>query len=801
MIRHALLATGVSAALIGLPALAVAAPPAVPGGQGLASADVAVRDASNSLAANSGALKAGAADRFQATGSTVDANGTRHVRFDRTYQGLKVLGGDVVVHNAPNGQFKEATVGLAAPLNLSVTPAVTPQRAAALAVGGFAGQPGSSAPELVVDATAGEPALSWKVTVNGKAADGGASQMNVVIDAQSGLIRNQWDSVRTFAARGTRSAGTAATNVVTASATGNGKGYHVGDVTLGVNSTGSGYELKDPSRGNGETRDALNNGDANGNTDPTVATSAAFTSTTGTFGDNTLTNRATVAVDAHYGIQWTWDYFKNVHGRNGIKGDGVGAKSYVHYYVDYDNAGWSDSCFCMIYGDGAPGSKPFTQLDVAGHEMAHGVTGATARLVYSAESGGLNEATSDIFGTLVEFYANTAADAPDYLIGEKIDIRGNGTPLRWMDDPTKDGKSHGCWSSTTKNVDVHYSSGVGNKFFYQLAVGSGSSSWGNSPVCAGAPAVTGIGNDKAGKIWYKALTTYFTSTETYGKARISTIKAANDLYGATECNAVKAAWKAVSVAAQTGEPACATAPSGAPVVTNPGSKTGTVGTAVSLQVSATDPQGDAVTFSATGLPAGLSISASGLVTGTPATAGTYNVTVTAKDPGNLAGTATFTWTISAVSGGCTAAQLIGNGGFESGTTPWTASSGVITNSASQAARTGSYKAWLDGYGSAHTDTLSQTVSIPAGCTTATFSFYLHIDTKETGSTVYDRLTVQAGTTTLATYSNVNAASGYVLKTFSLANFAGQTVTLKFTGVEDSSLATSFVIDDVSLNVG
>ncbi|MBE8470230.1 M6 family metallopeptidase [Streptomyces justiciae] len=156
---------------------------------------------------------------------------------------------------------------------------------------------------------------------------------------------------------------------------------------------------------------------------------------------------------------------------------------------------------------------------------------------------------------------------------------------------------------------------------------------------------------------------------------------------------------------------------------------------------------------------------------------------------------------------CTAAQLLGNNGFESGSTTWSASSGVITNSSSQSARSGSYYAWLDGYGSAHTDTLAQSVTIPSACTTATLSFYLHVDTAETTtSTAYDTLKVQvlnsSGTVlgTLATYSNLNAASGYTQRSFSLASYAGQTVTLKFTGTEGSTLQTSFVIDDTALNV-
>ncbi|UXY25862.1 immune inhibitor A [Streptomyces sp. HUAS TT20] len=158
-------------------------------------------------------------------------------------------------------------------------------------------------------------------------------------------------------------------------------------------------------------------------------------------------------------------------------------------------------------------------------------------------------------------------------------------------------------------------------------------------------------------------------------------------------------------------------------------------------------------------------------------------------------------------GTCTAAQLLGNSGFESGNTTWSAGSGVITNSSGESARTGSYYAWLDGYGSATTDTLSQSVTIPSGCTTAALSFYLHIDTAETTtSTAYDTLKVQvlnsSGTVlgTLATYSNLNAASGYTKRSFSLASYAGQTVTLKFTGTEGSTLQTSFVIDDTALSV-
>jgi len=174
--------------------------------------------------------------------------------------------------------------------------------------------------------------------------------------------------------------------------------------------------------------------------------------------------------------------------------------------------------------------------------------------------------------------------------------------------------------------------------------------------------------------------------------------------------------------------------------------------------------------------------------------------VTAKDAANKTGTASFSWTVGTTTG-CSGQKIV-NGGFESGSGSWTGTTGAIGqwSSQGQAAHGGTYSAWLDGYGSTHTESVAQSVSIPAGCH-ASLTFYVHIDSAETTTTTaYDKLTVTNGSATLGSYSNLNKASGYALKTIDVSSAAGSTLALKFTGTEDSSLQTSFVIDDVAVTL-
>ncbi|MER7824112.1 M28 family peptidase [Streptomyces sp. NPDC096097] len=234
-----------------------------------------------------------------------------------------------------------------------------------------------------------------------------------------------------------------------------------------------------------------------------------------------------------------------------------------------------------------------------------------------------------------------------------------------------------------------------------------------------------------------------------------------------------------------------------------GSTSATVNTAtvsgaaqtVALAVSGA-PAGVTATLSPTSVQSGSS-SALSVQVGASTAPGTYTLTVTGS--GTVSHTSTYSLTVTG-GGSCTPRQLVANGGFESGSSPWSATTGVITNQSGQAPHGGSYKAWLAGYGSTHTDSAAQTLTIPSGCSTYRLGFFLHIDTDEDENVVYDRFTVSVAGQTLETLSNLNANSGYAEKSYDLSQFAGQTVTLKFNGTEDQSLQTSFVVDDVTLQV-
>ncbi|AQS67451.1 peptidase M4 [Streptomyces pactum] len=490
-----------------------------------------MRDADAAKAETADDLGLGAKEKLVVRDVLKDRDGTVHTRYERTYDGLPVLGGDLVVttDSGKTERVVKATAKAIAPA--TVTPKIAAGKAERQAVSAAeaagAEQPEADrAPRKVIWAANGTPVLAYETVVGGLQEDGTPNELHVVTDAATGAKLHEYQAIHN----------------------GTGNTMYSGTVTLGTARSGSSYTLTDTTRGNHKTYN-LNRG--------TSGTGTLFTGSDDVWGNGSASNAETAAADAHYGAALTWDYYKNVQGRSGIRGDGVGAYSRVHYGNNYVNAFWSDGCFCMTYGDGSGNANPLTSIDVAAHEMTHGLTSNTAGLNYSGESGGLNEATSDIFGASVEFHANNSSDVGDYLIGEEIDINGDGTPLRYMDKPSRDGASKDYWYSGIGNVDVHYSSGPANHFFYLLSEGSGAKTINgvsyDSPTSDGLP-VTGIGRAKAEKIWFRALTTKFTSTTNYAGARTGTLAAAGELYGtdSAEYKAVQDAWAGINVGARSG---------------------------------------------------------------------------------------------------------------------------------------------------------------------------------------------------------------------------------------------------------
>ncbi len=314
--------------------------------------------------------------------------------------------------------------------------------------------------------------------------------------------------------------------------------------------------MSDPTRHFISTRDLAGRMDGKG---------ALYVSKDGTWGDGEnydpgrgtrSRNGQTAAVDAHYGLQSTWDFYCHVLGRDGIDGKGRAAYNLVHYASSFDNAFWDDACFCMTYGDGET-FKTVTALDVVAHEVSHGLCHATADLAYEGESGGLNEANSDIFGNLVQLYAASAggrgprvpAQGARWTIGADLETPAFPRPIRYMYKPSLDGASPDAWSPDLEDMDVHHSSGPMNRAFYFLSQGASPRKADDSYSEYLPKGMRGIGNDKALRIWWRALSTYLTPASRYLDAGRASLRAAGDLFGADsrEARAVRLAFHGINV--------------------------------------------------------------------------------------------------------------------------------------------------------------------------------------------------------------------------------------------------------------
>jgi Zn-dependent metalloprotease len=580
--------------------------------------------AADATAQTARALRLGPQEKLIPKDVVQDADGTVHTRYERTYAGLPVIGGDLVVHQRKGARTVTyaSTARLTLPTTTAKVPAATARKSAlsTAAAKGTRKAGAHAAPRQVVWMAGGRPTLAWETVVTGVQPDGSPSERHVVTDAASGATLENAEHVE--------------------SAEGN--SLYSGQVTIGSTRQDDGsYALIDPGHGGHRTLDST-----------TASGGVLFTDADDVWGDGTAADPQTAAVDAAYGAQTTWDFYSARFGRNGIADDGRGSYSRVHYEqqqgVPLANANWQDGCFCMSYGDGADGRHPVTSLDIAAHEMTHGVTSATAGLGDFGESPALNEAVSDMMAAAVEFYADNPNDVPDYTMAELDDLHGDGKPIRYMDRPSKAGVSSvgyaplDYWTPQAKSDEPHMAAGIGDHFFYLLAEGSGRKTINgvdyDSPTYGGVP-VAGIGLTGAANVMYRALTVYMTSTTDYASARTATLQAAADLYGAGSdaYEAVANSWAGVNVGTRYVNHIAVE-----PLPTEPVA----VGQPVSRQITASSSRPGALSYSAKGLPRGLSIDpATGLVTGTPDRAGDYATVVTLRDAAGDTRGLSFTWTV------------------------------------------------------------------------------------------------------------------------------------------------------------
>ncbi|TCO62376.1 M4 family metallopeptidase [Actinocrispum wychmicini] len=720
---------------------------------------LAVNAAAAVVATDKAALHASNDDQF-VQHPVISTGNMKYVPYDRTYKGMRVYGGDFVVATNLSGQVVATSVAQEQTISLaSTTPKLTAQQAQAIArteAGKTSKVDSVGGAELLTYAL-GTPRLAYEVGTTGRDSDG-PSKLSVYVDANTGQVVKTQEHVM--------------------HGDGNTAWNGPKPVHLDTTQSGSTFSLRDPAHPTEQCQDAANN--------------TTFSKSTDSFGNGNATSKETGCADAFFDIQVENKMLAQWLNRNSFDGNGGGWP--IRVGLNDLNAFYDGTQVQIGHNQQ---NQWISSLDVVGHEHGHGIDDHTPGGI---SGNGTQEFVADVFGAATEGFANEPSgfDTPDYLVGETINLVGQG-PIRNMFNPSALGHKN-CYDNQIPSTEVHAAAGPGNHWFYLVAEGTNPTDGQPTSTTCNGSTVTGLGLQNAMKIFYAAMQLK-TSASSYLLYRTWTLTAAKNFTpgDCTSFNTVKAAWDAVSVPAQPGDPTC-NPTGGNPVVNNPGNQSTVINTPVNLQLTATGGT-TPYTWTGSGLPAGLSISPSGLISGTPNTIGNSNVTVTVSDSSNpkKTGSASFTWAVTQISQCTSPGQKFTNPGFESGATGWTATPAVIgANGSQQPTHGGTQNAWLDGYGTTHTDSLSQSVAIPANCK-ASLTFFLHIDTDETTTTTqFDKLTVTAGSTTLGTFSNLNAANGYVQKTFDVSSFAGQTVTIKWNAVEDASLQTSFVIDDTAL---
>ncbi|NVJ21735.1 MULTISPECIES: M4 family metallopeptidase [Myxococcus] len=495
-----------------------------------------------------------------------DDLGMTHVRMDRKSEGVRVFGEQVVSHLTAEGKVDSVTGDVATiPAGLGKSPTkLSEQDALAVAQKQFDGATDRKpvTERVIFKDASGEYRSAYHVQLSNTTDVGPGKdprRMNYLVDANTGKVLEQYNQMGGVGnhAHGADHAPAKKPSLVATEPTTPGAEpttskkddttQYSGKVEIGSTKTADGkYSLEDTTRGGGVvTRDALNR-----DPDTDWTTNAPITDDNNVWGEKTDSARNKDAVDAQYGAQATYDFYKEVLGRDSIDGKGEKLISDVHVGKDFANAFWDGEK--MNYGDG-DGDQfgSLTTLDIAGHEITHGLTERTAGLEYRNESGALNEAFSDIMGVGVEWHASQTNDAVkfDWTVGEDTYTPNNGDPtdgLRDLSDPSSDGMSPDNYSKRYKgsqdNGGVHINSGIANNAFYLLSEGGKNRT-------SGTEVKDGIGIEKGLKIYSRALSFYMTPQTNFAQAKEATYKAAQDLYGKDSVEAAKVleSWAAVGV--------------------------------------------------------------------------------------------------------------------------------------------------------------------------------------------------------------------------------------------------------------
>lgn len=611
---------GMMVATSGPPVAADPAPTTSPGPQALA-----VSAADRAAASGLDSLVNGPGESYERRQVTPWVNGLYSVAYERTYRGLPVVGGDAVVLADGEGRVHAARSADSTRITVPTTPTVSAHSAEATARRALTAVDTVDSHRLVVRVKGGNGQLAWETVFTGRTAKA-PSHLHVFVNATTGAVLDSYDDVK--------------------AGTGNSQWNGPNPLTIATTNSGGSFSLRDPGRPGLSCAD--------------YTTGSVFTKSTDSWGTGSATSKETGCVDVMWAAQHEWDMLRDWLGRNGH--DGNGRSWPVKVGLNDVNAYWDGSSVSIGHNTA---NQWIAGMDVVGHEFGHGIDQYTPGGAANNESG-LGEATGDIMGALTEAYTNEPApyDDPDYTVGEKINLTGNG-PIRIMYDPSQLGDPN-CYSSSIPSTEEHAAAGPLNHWFYLLAEGSNPGGGKpTSPTCNNST-VTGVGIQQAGKVFYGGMLLK-TSGMTYKRYRVTTLTAAKSLDPSCALfTRAKAAWDAITIPAQSGEPTCT--PSGSSdysMALNPTSGTVQPGGSVSATVTTTITSGNAqtVNLTASGAPTDVTVAfspasvqsgSSATMTvsaGATATAGTYTVTVTGT--GTTTHSVTYSLTVGGGGGGCT----------------------------------------------------------------------------------------------------------------------------------------------------